>query len=229
MTSQWIDIPAQDGTFKGYLSLPPTGAGPGLVLIQEIFGVNDHIQAVADQYARDGYVVLAPDLFWRSQPGVKLGYAEQEWKRAFELMKQLDFDLSIDDLRRSVETLRQRDDCSGEVASIGYCMGGLLSFLCAANAGVDAAICYYPGGIENRLDQAEKIRCPTLFHFAEKDHYISADAVVAVRQAMDGKSAQIETYADVDHGFNCWERPMYNQTAAALAHGRSLMFLANAL
>lgn len=228
MASQWIDISAQDGTFKGYLSLPPTGAGPGLLLIQEIFGVNAHIQAVADQYARDGYV-LAPDLFWRSQPGIQLGYTEQDWKRAFELMKQLDFDLAIDDLRRSVETLRQRDECSGEVASIGYCMGGLLSFLCAANAGVDAAICYYPGGIENRLDQAEKIRCPTLFHFAEKDHYISADAVAAVRQAMAGKSAQIETYAGVDHGFNCWERPMYNQTAAALAHGRSLMFLANTL
>lgn len=231
MTSQWIDIPAQDGnTFKGYLALPPAGHGPGIVLIQEIFGVNDHIQAVADQYALDGYVVLAPDLFWRSEPGVQLGYGEADWERAFELMKTLDFDMAIDDLRRTADTLRRRDECNGRVASLGYCMGGLLSFLAAANAGVDAAICYYPGSIETRLDQAERITCPTLFHFAEEDHYISSDAVAAVEQKMaQVGQAQIETYPGVDHGFNCWERPMYNQPAAALAHGRSLVFLADAL
>lgn len=230
MTSQWIDIPAQDGTFKGYLALPPAGHGPGIVLIQEIFGVNDHIQAVADQYALDGYVVLAPDLFWRSEPGVKLGYGEADWERAFELMKALDFDRAIDDLRRATETLRDRDDCNGRVASLGYCMGGVLSFLAAANAGVDAAICYYPGSIETRLDQADRIKCPTLFHFAEEDHYISSDAVAAVEQKMaQVGQAQIETYPGVDHGFNCWERPMYNQPAASLAHGRSLVFLAGEL
>ncbi len=88
MNSQWIDIAGNDGqTFKGYLSLPPTGRGPGLVLIQEIFGVNAHIRAVADQYALDGYVVLAPDLFWRAEPQVDLGYGEADWTRAFELMK----------------------------------------------------------------------------------------------------------------------------------------------
>jgi len=136
MTSQWIDIPAQDGkTFKGYLALPPAGHGPGIVLIQEIFGVNEHIQSVADQYASDGYVVLAPDLFWRSEPGVQLGYGEDDWEQAFSLMQALDFDLAIDDLRRSVELLRERDDCNGRVASVGYCMGGVLSFLSAANAG----------------------------------------------------------------------------------------------
>ena len=145
MTSQWIDIPAQDGkTFKGYLALPPAGHGPGIVLIQEIFGVNEHIQSVADQYASDGYVVVAPDLFWRSEPGVQLGYGEEDWEQAFSLMQALDFDLAIDDLRRSVELLRGRDDCNGRVASVGYCMGGVLSFLSAANAGVDAAVCYYP-------------------------------------------------------------------------------------
>ena len=231
MTSQWIDIPAQDGkTFKGYLALPPAGHGPGIVLIQEIFGVNEHIQSVADQYASDGYVVLAPDLFWRSEPGVKLGYDGDDWERAFALMKALDFDLAIDDLRRSAERLRERDDCNGRVASLGYCMGGVLSYLLAANSGVDAAVCYYPGSIEKRLDQADKIKCPTLFHFAEEDDHIDSDVVAAVQEKMTqvGQS-QIETYPGVDHGFNCWARPAYNQNAAALAHGRSLVFLADNL
>jgi len=231
MTSQWIDIPAQDGnSFKGYLALPPTGHGPGIVLIQEIFGVNTHIQSVADQYASDGYVVLAPDLFWRSEPGVQLGYGEEDWEQAFALMQALDFDLAIDDLRRSVELLRGSDECNGRVASVGYCMGGVLSFLSAAHAGVDAAVCYYPGSIEKRLDQAEKIKCPTLFHFAEEDDHIDSDAVAAVQEKMaQVGGAQIETYPGVDHGFNCWARPMYNQNAAALAHGRSLVFLAENL
>jgi carboxymethylenebutenolidase len=231
MNSQWIDIPAQGGnSFRGYLALPPAGHGPGIVLIQEIFGVNDHIQAVANQYALDGYVVLAPDLFWRSEPGVKLGYGESDWERAFALMQALDFDLAVDDLRRTAETLRGRDDCSGRVASVGYCMGGVLSFLSAANAGVDAAVCYYPGSIEKRLDQADRIQCPTLFHFAEEDEHIDSDAVAAVQQKMaQVGGAQIETYPGVDHGFNCWARPMYNQPASALAHGRSLVFLANNL
>ncbi|MCQ4317897.1 dienelactone hydrolase family protein [Stutzerimonas zhaodongensis] len=231
MTSQWIDIPAQDGkTFKGYLALPPAGHGPGIVLIQEIFGVNEHIQSVADQYASDGYVVLAPDLFWRSEPGVQLGYDGSDWERAFALMKELDFDLAIDDLRRSAELLRERDDCNGRVASVGYCMGGVLSFLSAANAGVDAAVCYYPGSIEKRLDQAERITCPTLFHFAEEDDHIDSDAVDAVQEKMaQVGQARIETYPGVDHGFNCWARPAYNQYAAALAHGRTLVFLAENL
>jgi len=124
------------------------------VLIQEIFGVNEHIQSVADQYASDGYVVLAPDLFWRSEPGVKLGYDGDDWERAFALMKALDFDLAIDDLGRTAELLRGRDDCNGRVSLVGYCMGGVLSFLRAANAGVDAAVCYSPGSIAKRLDQA---------------------------------------------------------------------------
>jgi len=231
MTSQWIDIPAQNGnTFGGYLALPPAGHGPGILLIQEIFGVNEHIRSVADQYAGDGYVVLAPDLFWRSEPGVQLSYDSDGWERAVALMKELDFDLAIDDLQRTADLLRGRDDCNGRVASVGYCMGGVLSYLLAARSGVDAAVCYYPGSIEKRLDQAERIECPTLFHFAEEDDHIDSDAVAAVQEKMaQVAGAQIETYPGVDHGFNCWARPMYNQPAAALAHGRTLVFLASSL
>jgi carboxymethylenebutenolidase len=200
------------------------------VLIQEIFGVTAHIRAVADQYALDGYVVLAPDLFWRAEPQVDLGYGEADWTRAFELMKGLDFGLAIGDLDSALKTLRGRVECSGKVASIGYCMGGLLSYLCAASTDVDAAVCYYPGSIDAHLVKADKVNCPILLHFAEQDSYIPAQAVQAVRGAFAGSpQATIEVYPGVDHGFNCWERPMYDQRSAAIAHGRTLTFLADAL
>jgi carboxymethylenebutenolidase len=230
MTSQMIDIASHDGkTFQGYLALPPTGTGPGIVLIQEIFGVNGHIKAVADQYALDGYVVLAPDLFWRQQAGVDLGYTESDFGAAIGFMQNTDFPLAIQDLTTTVSALRALPQCNGKVASLGYCMGGLLSYLSAANAGVDAAVCYYPGSIEGHLNLVDKVSCPILIHFAEKDHYISAAAVKSVQDAFaDVKTAVIEVYPGVDHGFNCWERPAYDQKTSSLAHGLSLSFLAKA-
>ena len=231
MTSRWIDIDTNNGNaFRGYLSLPPAGSGPAIVLIQEIWGVNSHIRAVADQYALDGYVVLAPDVFWRLKPGVDLTYDDAGSAQAFDYMKKLDFPMAVQDLARAVSMLRGMPEVTGGVASLGFCMGGLLSYLCAANAGVDAAVCYYGGGIDSQLDQAAKVTCPILFHFAEKDHYITKSAVDAVRGAFgNARNAVIETYPDVDHGFNCWERPSYNQKASAVAHGMSLSFLGKVL
>jgi carboxymethylenebutenolidase len=231
VASRSINIQSDDGkSFKGYLSLPPTGSGPGIVLIQEIFGVNQHIRAVADQYAMAGYVVLAPDMFWRLEPGFDVGYSPADMQKAISLMQQLDAEKAVKDLTSAVQTLRALPECTGKIASLGYCMGGRLSFLCAANAGVDAAVCYYPGGIEGQLGQVEKVKCPIMFHFAQNDDHISMDAVAAVKTAFAGRSnATIEVYPSVDHGFNCWARPSYHQSTAALAHGRSLSLLATAL
>jgi carboxymethylenebutenolidase len=145
-------------------------------------------------------------------------------------MNKLDVPLAVHDLTQAVKLLRGRPEVTGGVASVGFCMGGRLSYLCAANAGVDAAVCYYGGGIHTQLDQAGKITCPILFHFAEKDHYIPKSAVDAVKATFaNAKNAVIETYPDVDHGFNCWERPSYNQKASAVAHGLSLSFLGKVL
>jgi carboxymethylenebutenolidase len=231
VASRSIDIPSRDGkSFKGYLSLPPTGTGPGILLIQEIFGVNRHIRAVADQYAMDGYVVLAPDMFWRTEPGLELGYGEGDMRKGMEMKQKTDLALVAQDMASTVETLRALPECTGKVASIGYCMGGLVSYLAAANAGVDAAVCYYPGGIEGQLAQAEHIKCPILFHFASKDRIISESAVTAVRNTFAGRpDAAVELHRDVDHGFNCWDRASYNQKAAALAHGMTLTFIARQL
>jgi carboxymethylenebutenolidase len=231
VASRSINIQSDDGkSFNGYLSLPPTGSGPGIILIQEIFGVNQHIRAVADQYAMAGYVVLAPDMFWRLEPGFDVGYSPADMQKAISLMQQLDAEKAVKDLTSAVQTLRALPECTGKIASVGYCMGGRLSFLCAANAGVDAAVCYYPGGIEGQLGQVDKVKCPIMFHFAQNDDHISMDAVAAVKTAFAGRSnATIEVYPSVDHGFNCWARPSYHQSTAALAHGRSLSLLATAL
>ncbi len=231
MNARWIDIDNSNGNdYKGYLSLPPTGSGPGLLLIQEIWGVNEHIRAVADAYAQDGYVVLAPDVFWRLKPGVDLGYDEAGRSQAFGYMNKLDFPQAVQDLKQAVGLLRGMQETRGGVASLGYCMGGLLSYLCAAHAGVDAAVCYYGGGIPNHLELAARIDIPILFHFADKDSYLPPPAVAAVKEAFKGKkNAVIETYAGADHGFNCWGRAAYNQKASAVAHGLSLSFLGKVL
>ncbi|MHB0775872.1 dienelactone hydrolase family protein [Halomonas sp. WWR20] len=227
MSAQWIDITSHDNqTFKGYLALPPGGKGPGIVLIQEIFGVNAHIRSVAEQYALDGYVVLAPDVFWRQEPGVELSYEGDDMQKAFGLMKQIDFDVAVQDLASTTQALRERPECQGPVASMGYCMGGILSYLCALKAGVDAAVCYYPGGIANHLDKAIHLEVPLQFHFAEQDKHITGEHIEQVRHAFaDRNDVDIHVYADADHGFNCWARSAYHRHASALAHGHTLTFL----
>lgn len=231
MQSRHIDISSFDGKqFKGYLSLPPAGRGPGIVLIQEIFGVNPHIRAVADQYAMDGFVVLAPDVFWRQEPGLQLEYGESDFSKALGFMQRMDLGSVMKDLAATVKALRALPECEGKIASLGFCMGGLLSFLCAVEAGVDAAVSYYPGGIDQHLHKGAGIDRAVLLHFAEQDHFISQQAIEAVERAFAGNSqVHVQRYPAVDHGFNCWERPAYHQASAARARGRTLQFLADVI
>jgi carboxymethylenebutenolidase len=227
MSGTMISIPTHDGQqFQGYLALPPTGNGPALVLIQEIWGVNDHIRAVADAYALDGYVVLAPDVFWRQEPGVNLQYDEAGTQKAYQLVGNLDGPNAVKDLQSAAQLVRRRPETKGNVGVVGYCMGGRLAFELAATGAVDTAVCYYGGRIQDRLAIAPSIQIPILFHYAALDAHIPATAVDAVKNAFAGRSnAQFHVYDGVDHGFNCWGRAMYNQRAAALAKGRTLEWL----
>jgi carboxymethylenebutenolidase len=225
--TEWIDIAPG---FAGYLALPPAGRGPGLVLFQEIFGVNAHIRAVAEQYAADGFVVLAPDVFWRQAPRVELGYEGADRERALALMQGYTLDQSLADIAAGVKALRARPEVNGaKVGALGYCMGGRLAYLAAATTEVDAAVPFYGGGIHSLLERAVAIRCPVQFHFAERDDHIPLSAVEAVRAAMAGKSAEVHVYPGAMHGFNCWARASYHAPSAALAHGRATAFLAAAL
>lgn len=229
--TEWTSVAVPGGAFfDAYLALPPARKGPGLVLFQEIFGVNAHIRALAEQYALDGFVVLAPDIFWRSQRRVDLGYEGEQRQRGIELAGKLKGPEVGLDMVAAVTALRARPEVHGaKVGAIGYCMGGRLAFLAAATAGVDCAVAYYGGGIHDQLDQAASIECPVQFHYAERDDHIPSAAVDKVRSAMQGKTAEIHVYPGAMHGFNCWARAAYHAPSAALAHGRSLQFLAQTL
>jgi carboxymethylenebutenolidase len=224
MRSDWISIEASGGgRYDAYLSLPPSGRGPGLVLFQEIFGVNRHIRAVADQYALDGFVVLAPDLFWRDAPRVELGYTGADRERAMQLMKAADPAGLAADIQTSVAALRARPERDGRVGAFGYCMGGRL-----ATADVDAASCFYGGGIHDQLGIAGGVRCPIQFHYGARDTHIPLPAVDKVKAAFAGRDAEVHVY-DAEHGFNCWERASYHAPSAALAHARALAHFARIL
>src|ERR1700722_19058338 len=144
MAGQWIDIAAKDGaTFKAYLAAPASGSGPGILLLQEIFGVNKSMREVADYYAEEGYVVLAPDLFWRMEPGVELGYTEADFNKAFGYYQRFDANQSTKDADDALKVLRARPECKGKVGALGFCLGGKLAYLVAARTDVDCAVSYY--------------------------------------------------------------------------------------
>lgn len=232
---RWIDIASRDGgTFAGYLATPPRTPvpqkAPGLVLVQEIWGVNDHIRQVCDQYASDGFVVVAPDVFWRIEPRVDLDYDEAGTAKAFALRKQLDLERADDDMRATADALRAMDEVDGQVAITGYCMGGMLAYRAASNGIVDCAVAYYGGGIQDQLDRAASSDVPIAFHFGGQDAHIPETAVDAVRRAFEHRDeVRLDVYPDAGHGFNCWGRPSYHRPSALLAHGRSLAFLATHL
>lgn len=230
VTTCWISVAGSAGSFDAWLALPPAGHGPGLLLLQEIFGVNHHIRAVAEQYALDGFVVLAPDVFWQQQRRLELGYTAEDVQRGRALALAADKAALQRDLADSVTALRARPEVQGRrVGVVGYCMGGRQAFVAAATAGVDAAVAYYGGGIQDLLALAPNIGCPMQFHYGARDPNIPLAAVDKVRAAMAGKPAEVFVYDDADHGFNCWERGSYHAASAALAHGRTLQFLAERL
>ena len=227
VSTQWTSLAPG---FDGYLALPPAGHGPGLVLFQEIFGVNEHIRTVAEQYALDGFVVLAPDVFWRRAPRVELGYVGDERTRAVALMQGLHAPDAMADIATAVAALRARPEVGArKVGAFGYCMGGRFAYLAAASTDVAAAVAFYGGGIHAQLDRAAAIHCPVQFHYAEHDDHIPLDAVERVRAAMAGKTAEVHVYPGSMHGFNCWARASYHAASAARAHGRATAFLAQHL
>lgn len=231
--TRWIELPSAAGAIDAYVALPPAaqdgGKAPGLLLLQEIFGVNPHIRSVARQYALAGFTVLAPDLFWRQERRVQLGYVGPERDRALQMMRALKADEVQADLMASAAALRALPECGPRIGAIGYCMGGRLAYATAALGAVDAAVSYYGGGIATQLDLAARIQVPMLFHHAGHDASIPPEAVAKVREAMAASPAAAETeffdYPDSQHGFNCWARAAYDPGAAALALGRSLVFL----
>ena len=221
---EYVEIAAADGgTFRAYLSKPAQGSGPGMVVIQEIFGINDYVKRTADRYAEEGYVVLAPDLFWRIEPGIELGYSPEEWQRAFGLFQTFDVDQGVQDIAATIDALRQRDDQVGGVGAVGFCLGGKLAFLTAARTDVDVAVAYYGVGMEEHKDEASNVQIPLMFHMAELDSYAPAEARDALIAAFEGNpNATFHIYQGQDHAFAREEGEHYDKPSAKLAYGRTI-------
>jgi carboxymethylenebutenolidase len=231
MAGQYIDLTAKDGgRFRGYLAVPASGRGPGIVLCQEIFGINAYIREVADAYAQEGYVVLAPDLFWRLEPNVELGYTPEDWERAFDFFKRFDIDKGIEDIGIAVAALKKRPECTGKVGAIGFCLGGKLAYLTACRVPVDASVCYYGVGIEGSLDESKNIKCPMVMHFAELDQFSSMEAFKQIQAHFKSRpEIEIYLYHGVDHAFARTGGDHYDKASALTAHARSIALFKKAL
>lgn len=223
MPNQWIKISDSPDDFQGYLCVPASGSGPGIVLLHEIFGVNGCMREVAQYYAEEGYLVLVPDLFWRIGPGIVLGYDEADFQRGLDYSMSLDVDTTIDDVVQALRTLRERPECTGKVGALGFCLGGKLAYLTAARTAVDCAVCYYGVGIEDFLGEAGNVSCPIVFHFAELDKYVPAEARERIIAAFaHHPDFALHVYPDCDHAFASPKRTPYNRPAAMMAHSRSM-------
>jgi carboxymethylenebutenolidase len=224
MAGTWIDITAADGgKFKAYVAVPKAGQGPGIVLCQEIFGINGFIREVADYYAEEGYTVVAPDLFWRIQPGIELGYTEQEWQKAFELFQKFDTDKGMSDITATVKAMRAMPQVQGKVGALGFCLGGRLAYLAAARSGVDCAVGYYGVTIDQYLGEAAKIQVPLVLHFAANDKYAPPETVTKIKTALASHAgAEIYVYPGVDHAFARTGGVHYDKPSALMAHHRSI-------
>jgi carboxymethylenebutenolidase len=209
-----IELTSSDGhRLSAYLADPAGTPRGGIVVIQEIFGVTRHIRDVADQYAAAGYVAVAPALFDRVEGNVDVPYSDA--KKGFGYVKALSTDSVMVDIQAAVEHVR----AAGKVGIVGYCWGGLLTFLAAARSRIDAAVAYYGGGIAQNL--AGRPRVPMMFHFGDRDTHIPLSAVEQIKAVFP---QGIYHLYPAEHGFNCTHRPSFEPTSAKLAFERSVEF-----
>jgi len=224
-------ISTPDGTFSAYVARPAKPSAPAVVVIQEIFGVNQVMRDVTDGLAAQGYLAICPDLFWRIEPDIDItDRTEAEWKRAFELFNAFDVETGVKDIAATIAQIRKDPGCSGKVGAVGYCLGGQLAFLTATRTDADASVSYYGVGLENRVAEAEKLTHPLLLHIAEEDQFVPKTAQAVILAALkDHPFVEIHTYSGCDHAFAREGGEHFNSDAAKLANGRSLTFFAKTL
>jgi carboxymethylenebutenolidase len=219
-------ITTPDGTFAAYVARPSRSPAPAVVVIQEIFGVNQVMRDITDALAGEGFLAICPDLFWRIEPGIDItDHSEAEWKRAFELFNAFDVDKGVEDIDATIDQIRADPGCSGKVGAVGFCLGGLLAFLTATRTDANASVSYYGVGIEGRVAEAEKLANPLLMHIAEEDQFVPKAAQEVILKALkDHPQIEIHTYPGRDHAFARAGGEHYNEADAKLAGGRTLAF-----
>jgi carboxymethylenebutenolidase len=232
MSGKEITVKAKDGAFMGYLATPASGKGPGVVIIQEIFGINPWIREVTNWYASQGYIALAPDLFWRMKPGVQLDPTiDAEFQEGIGYYQKFNVDKGIEDIQAAIDTLRQTSGCTGKVGNLGFCLGGLLSYLTAARTDTNASSSYYGGGVHTKLGEAKNIKAPTLLHLAGNDSFVPKEATAEIIAGVkDNKHITVHVYPGMPHAFCRAHDPRhFNAEACSLAHSRTLDLFKSAL
>lgn len=218
-----VTLKAEDGNeLDAYVAKPTGDPIAGLIVVQEIFGVNAHIRSVADSYAEDGFLALAPALFDRIERGVDLKYDGEDMQKAMSLSKKLNMDNLLKDTAAAIDYARKRT--GKKTGVIGYCLGGSIAWLAACRLGIDAAVGYYGGYIAQYA--SEQPTCPVMLHFGKKDAHIPQEVVAKIQAAHP--EIPVYLYA-ASHGFNCNARASYDASSAKLARERSLPFLKESL
>ena len=223
-----LSIRGPDGAFDAYLATPASGAGPGLVVIQEIFGVNQVMRELCDSYAAQGYFAVCPDLFWRIERNVQLtDRSEAEWNKAFDLMNKFlpASEKGVADLTAAMGAVRALDGCTGKAGCVGYCLGGSLTYSMACMSDTDASVGFYPVQIDDYLPYAASIKKPAMFHIAQNDGFCPPESQARIAEAFAAnRLVTLHTYAGVDHAFAREGGQNYNTAAAGLANRRTADF-----
>ena len=223
----FIELKSADGTqIPAYVAEPSGPPKGGVVVVQEIFGVNSHIRSVADGYAAQGYLAVAPATFQRVKPGVELGYTQEDMGAGMALKTAAEA-LPAPGVMQDIQAAINHAAQAGKVGIVGYCWGGLITWRAACLAdGLSAAVPYYGGGVTTPDEIARKTKVPVLAHFGDQDHWITLDSVEAFKKAHP--EVEVHVY-HANHGFNCDQRGSYDEAAAKLARERTLAFFAKHL
>src|SRR5579863_7373160 len=229
MMKDHMTIKGRSGAFGAYISRPQTLPAPAVIVLQELFGVNADIRKTCDELAEQGFLAVAPDLFWRQEPGVDLSNvtSDVDWQHGLRLYAGYDRDAGAKDVEDTGDAVRKLPECNGKVAVLGYCLGALMVFLTAVRChGVDAAVAYHGGETEKYLGEVDGLNAPLLIHLAEEDEFISKAAQAEIKAALAKKpNATVYSYPGQNHAFSRHGGAHYNAEAAALAHERTYAFL----
>lgn len=228
-----IRIPTLEGDaeFNAYIAEPSGSPTAAIIVIQEIFGVNPGIRRKCDRWAELGYLAIAPDLFWRLEPGVELDSdVPEEFKQALELMGRFDQDQGIRDIEATIRHARKLLGENGKVGCVGFCLGGRLAFMTSARTDIDASVGYYPVGLDNLLHERHAIARPLMLHIAGTDHFVSPEVQRAMHEALDDHpKVVLHDYPGEDHGFAAEMGKRRSEESAQLADRRTEEFFAEHL
>ena len=222
-----ITIGGRDGAFGAYVARPKTLPAPAVVVLHEVFGVNADIRKTCGELAEQGFIAVAPDLFWRQEPGVDLSVtSEPDWQHGLRLYQAYNRDAGARDVKDTANVMAKLPECTGKVGVLGYCLGGLMTFLTAVRYGADAAVVYHGGDTEKYLGEVNGLNAQLLMHLAEEDEFISKAAQAEIKAALASRpNATVYSYPGQHHAFARHNGMHYNAAAAALANGRTSEFL----